>query len=217
MIKIAPSIASANQSKLGWAVQTAERAGADLIHLDIEDGVFFPNITFGPVAIHHLRPLTDLLFDVHLEVESPEHYFAQVVEAGANIVTVQVEATRFPYRAVFLLKEFGVKAGLAFNAATSLDLLPAVIEHLDVIHLMTAEPNGSAAHFLPGLLTKIKEAKEICQGRPIEIEVDGGINLDNAYEVVEAGATILVAGRAIWGSEDPVEAVPALRRAAEGS
>ncbi|MCK5318718.1 MAG: ribulose-phosphate 3-epimerase [Anaerolineales bacterium] len=215
MIKIAPSIASADQSRLGWAVQTAERAGADLIHLDIEDGVFIPNLTFGPVTIRHLRPLTDLPFDVHLEVESPEHYFAQVVEAGANIVTVQVEATRFPYRAVYQLKELGVKAGLAFNAATSLDLLPAVIEYLDVIHLMTAEPNGSAAHFLPGLLTKIEEAKEICQGRPIEIEVDGGISLDNAHKVTEAGATILVAGRAIWGSEDPVEAVPALRRAAE--
>jgi ribulose-phosphate 3-epimerase len=217
MIKIAPSIASADQSRLGWAVQTADRAGADLIHLDIEDGVFFPNITFGPVTIRHLRPLTDLPFDVHLEVESPEHYFAQVVEAGANIVTVQVEATRFPYRAVYQLKELGVKTGLAFNAATSLEPLPAVIEHLDVIHLMTAEPNGSGAHFLPGLVMKIKEAKEICQGRPIEIEVDGGISLDNAYEVAEAGATILVAGRAVWGSEDPVEAVPALRRAAEGN
>ncbi|MEE9513976.1 MAG: ribulose-phosphate 3-epimerase [Anaerolineales bacterium] len=217
MIKIAPSIASADQSRLGWAVQTAERAGADLIHLDIEDGVFIPNLTFGPVTIRHLRPMTELPFDVHLEVESPEHYFSQVVEAGANIVTVQVEATRFPYRAVYQLKELGVKAGLAFNAATSLDSLPAAIEYIDVIHLMTSEPNGGAAHFLPGLLMKIKKAKEICQGRSIEVEVDGGISLDNAHDVAEAGAMILVAGRAIWGTEDPLKAVHALRLAAEGN
>lgn len=214
MVKIAPSIASADQSRLGWAVQEVERAGADVIHLDIEDGVFIPNLTFGPTTIQHLRPLTDLPFDVHLEVVNPEAYLDEVVQAGADVVTIQVEATRFPFRVLYLLKDLGVKAGLAYAAATPLGRLEAVLDALDVIHIMTAEPNGSVAHFIPGIVTKIHRAADMVAGRPIEIEVDGGINQDNARLVVEAGATILVAGRAVWSAPTAEEGIRALRSAA---
>lgn len=214
MVKIAPSIASADQSRLGWAVQEAERAGADAIHLDIEDGVFIPNLTFGPTMIRHLRSLTVLPFDVHLEVVNPELYLEEIVKAGADVVTVQVEATRYPFRVLYLLKELGVKAGLAYVAATPLGNLEPVLDTLDVIHLMTAEPDGAAAHFIPGVVSKIRQAAKMVAGRPIEIEVDGGINQDNARSVVEAGATMLVAGRAIWGAPTAEEGLRALRAAA---
>jgi ribulose-phosphate 3-epimerase len=215
MVKIAPSIASADQSRLGWAVQEAEHAGADVIHLDVEDGVFIPNMTFGPTTIRHLRPLTDLPFDVHLEVVDPEAYLDEVVQAGADVVTDQVEATRYPFRVLYLLKELGVKAGLAYAAATPLGNLDAVLDTLDVIHIMTAEPNGSVAHFIPGVVPKIRQAADLVAGRPIEIEVDGGINQDNARMVVEAGATVLVAGRAIWGAPTAEEGIRGLRSAAK--
>lgn len=214
MIKIAPSLAAADQSRLGWAVQEAERGGADLIHLDLEDGVFFPNLTFGPATIRALRPYTRLPFDTHLEVANPEQYLRQLVEAGADVITFQVEATHFPYRLIYLIKDLGVRVGLAFAAATPLDLLSPVLDDLDVIHLMTAEPDGSAAKFIPGVLEKIRRAREMTVGRSIEIEVDGGINPENARLVVEAGATILVAGRAIWGKADTATAIRELREAA---
>lgn len=217
MIKIAPSIASADQSRLGWAVEQAQRAGADLLHLDIEDGVFIPNITFGPTMVKHLRPLSDLPFDVHLEVANPEAYLKSVVDAGADIVTVQVEATRFPYRCVYLLRALGVKAGLAFNAATPLDMLGPILDELDVIHLMTAEPNGTTANFIPGMVEKIRRARALIGERPVDVEVDGGIQRENARLVVEAGATVLVAGRAIWGASSAEEGVLTLRKAAIGS
>jgi ribulose-phosphate 3-epimerase len=214
-VKIAPSIASADQSRLGWAVEEAERGGADLIHLDIEDGVFIPNLTFGPTTIKHLRPLTSLPFDVHLEVDRPEAYLEEVVEAGANVVTVQVEATRYPYRALKILKNLGVKAGFAFVAATPVDILRPALDRLDIVHLMTAEPNGVGAEFIPGMLEKIRTVRSMIGDRSIEIEVDGGINHDNAHAVVQAGATILVAGRAIWGAESTAIGIQSLRQAAD--
>lgn len=214
MIKIAPSIASANQADLASAVETAEAGGADLIHFDIEDGVFIPNLTFGPATIRDLRPITRLPFDVHLEVHQPENYLQQVVEAGANVVTVQFESTRFPYRALGVLKKMGVRAGLAFNAATPVDGIFPVLDELDVVHLMTAEPDGAGAEFMPGLLRKIKQVRDACAGRPLEIEVDGGIHTGNIADAAGAGATIFVAGRAIWGTSNPVDAIADLRAAA---
>lgn len=212
-LKIAPSIASADQSRLGRAVEQANNGGADLIHFDIEDGVFIPNLTFGPKTIEHLRPKSDLPFDVHLEVDRPEAYLEAVVAAGADIVTVQVESTRFPYRALHKLRDLGVKVGLAFNVATSIESARSALDDLDVIHLMTAEPNGSGAHFMPSMLVKVREARVLIGERPIELEVDGGVSLENAASLVDAGATILVAGRAIWGEKDPVAAISKLRAA----
>lgn len=212
-IKIAPSIASADQSRLGWAVEQAEKGGADLLHFDIEDGVFIPNLTFGPKTIKDLRPSSKLPFDVHLEVQRPEDYLEDVVAAGADIVTIQVEATRFPYRVVQILRSMGVKVGLAFNAATGLDVAAPILGQIDVLHLMTAEPNGTGAHFMPSLIAKVREAHAMIGQLAIDLEVDGGISFENAALLVEAGATILVAGRAIWANPDPSGAIEQLRAA----
>jgi ribulose-phosphate 3-epimerase len=211
LVKIAPSIASADQSHLSQVVRQAEEGGADLLHFDIEDGVFIPNLTFGPKTIEHLRSKSDLPFDVHLEVHHPEDYLEAVVAAGADIVTVQVESTRFPYQALNILRNLGVRAGLAFNATTMLDIAQPALDTLDVIHLMTAEPDGV---YMPGLIEKVREADALIGDRPIEIQVDGGVSFENAALLVEAGATILVAGRAIWGTKEPVSAIQRLREAA---
>lgn len=214
MIKIAPSIASADQSNLAQAVELVESAGADWLHFDIEDGVFIPNLSFGPKTIRDLRAHTSLPFDVHLEVDQPESLLRQVVEAGANIVTVQYESTRFPYRAISILKGMGVKAGLAFNAATAVEAIQPVLDELDVVLLMMAEPEGAGADFMPGLLGKIEQVRDACAGRAIEVEVDGGIHPGNAGRCVLAGATVLVAGRAIWGEREPAQAIARLRACA---
>ncbi len=215
MVKIAPSIASADQANLRKAVEDADEGGADLIHFAIEDGVFIPNLSFGPMTIRNLRSFSSLPFDVHLQVSNPEQYLEHVIEAGADIVTLQVESTHFPYRAIYVLRQLGVKAGLAFTAASPLDMLPPILDHLDVVHLMTAEPNGSADHFIEGLLGKIQSARALIGSRNIEIEVDGGIGFQNAAEVVRAGASILVAGRAVWNEPDPRVAIVKLRLAGD--
>lgn len=215
MIKIAPSIASANQSNLSRAVGLAEAGGADLLHFDLEDGVFIPNLTFGPGTIRDLRQLSRLPFDVHLEVNQPETYFEEVVRAGADVVTVQFESTRFPYRALAMLKGMGVRAGLAFNAASSVEGILPVLDDLDVVHLMTAEPDGAGAAFIPGMEEKIGRTAELCGGRPIEIEVDGGINAGNIALAARAGATIFVVGRGIWSSDDVAGMIARLREAAQ--
>jgi ribulose-phosphate 3-epimerase len=208
-LKIAPSIASANQRNLSWVIQQAQ--GADLLHFDIEDGVFIPNLTFGPKTIADLRPESALPFDVHLEVQRPEDYLEAVVAAGADFVTIQVESTRFPYQALQTLRGLGVRTGLALNASTGLEALSPVLHAIDVVHLMTAEPDGV---FLPGLIEKVRGASNIIAERPIEIEVDGGVSFENAPALVKAGASILVAGRAIWGTKDPAGAIERLRQVA---
>lgn len=181
-----------------------------MLHFDLEDGVFIPNMTFGVKTIEDLRPHSSVPFDVHLEVHRPEDYLEAVVAAGANVVTVQVEATQFPYQILDRLRRLDVKTGLAFNAGTSLTLTQPVLNLVHVIHLMMAEPDGK---FIPGLIEKIRAAKDYIGERPIEIEVDGGVSFENAASLVEAGATILVAGRAIWGTKDPAAAISRLRQA----
>lgn len=214
MVRIAPSIASADQSNLKWAVEAADQAGADLIHFDIEDGVFLPNLTFGPKTVRQLRRFSDRRFDVHLQVQEPERYFEALVAAGADVITFQAEATRFPYRAIYLLNQAGVDCGPALLAATPPDLIAPILDEIQVVHLMTAEPEGAHSDFIPGMLEKIRSVKELVAGRGIEIEVDGGINPGNARAVSEAGASILVAGRAVWGAPSVEEGIDALRAAA---
>jgi ribulose-phosphate 3-epimerase len=213
MMRIAPSIASADQSNLAWAVQAADQAGADLIHFDIEDGVFIPNLTFGTKTVRQLRSFSDKPFDVHLQVQEPESYFDDVIAAGADVITFQVEATRFPYRAIYMLNQAGIDCGLALNAATQPDVITPILEQIQVVHLMTAEPDGAHADFIPGILDKIQQVRELIRPRAIEIEVDGGIQPSNAAQVAAAGATILVAGRAIWGASSVGAGVSALRAA----
>ena len=215
-IKIAPSIAAADQSRLGWAVKVAARAGADLIHLDIEDGVFIPNITFGPAMVRALRPYTDLPFDVHVELAYPEPYLEELAIAGANILTVHAEACPYLHRTVRSIRSLGLTAGVAFNAATQLDALYSVLDEIEVIHLMTADPDCAGARFIPAMLHKVQQAARIIGERPIAIEVDGGINRENARQVVQAGAIVLVAGRSVWSSRSPIRAITELRAAVCG-
>jgi ribulose-phosphate 3-epimerase len=216
-LKFAPSIASADQSRLGWAVETATRAGADLIHLDLEDGVFIPNITFGPATVRALRPYSTLPFDVHVELADPEPYLAELAEAGANILSVQVEACPYLFRTLRFIRSLGVSPGVAFNASTPLDRLPYVLDEVSVVHLMTADPDMAGQPFLTATLPKIREVAHMVGDRPIEIEVDGGISRENVRQIVDAGATTLVVGRAVWRTPDPVQALAALRTIATGA
>jgi ribulose-phosphate 3-epimerase len=209
-VKIAPSLAAADPSRLGWAVELATQAGADLLHLDLEDGVFIPNITFGPATVRALRPYTDLPFDVHMELANPEPYLEDVAKAGANIVSVHVEACPYLYRTLRHIRSLRLTPGVAFKAVTPLDPLEYVLEEIGVIHLMTADPDLEGQGFIPALLPKIQEAAHMVGRRPIEIEVDGGINQANARQVVQAGATTLVVGRAVWAAEDPAAAIAEL-------
>ena len=216
-IKIAPSIAAADQSRLGWAVRVAARAGADLIHLDIEDGVFIPNITFGPAMVRALRPHTDLPFDVHVELAHPEPYLEDLAIAGANILTVHAEACPYLHRTVRRIKSLGLTAGVAFNAATPLDAVWSVLDEIEIIQLLTADPDCAGARFIPALLDKVRQAARLVGDRPIAIEVDGGVNRENARQVIQAGASILVVGRAVWASESPTRAIAELRAIACGN
>jgi len=213
-VRIAPSIASADQSRLGWAVETAARAGADAIHLDLEDGVFLPNITFGPQMVRALRPYTSLPFDVHVELANPEPYLEAIARAGADSVSVHVEACPYLHRTVKYIRSLGMAAGVAFNAVTPVAALAAVVDDIQIVHLMTADPDREGQLFIPATVDKIREAARLVGPRPIDIEVDGNINAENARLVVEAGATVLVAGRAIWSAQDPSRAIAELRAAA---
>lgn len=214
MIKIAPSIASADQSNLQWAVETADQAGADLIHFDIEDGVFIPNLTFGAKTVRQLRPFSDNPFDVHLQVQDPERYFEPMIAAGADVITFRVEATRFPYRSVYLINQAGIECGLALNAATAPDVILPVLDEIQVVHLLTAEPDGAHSDYIPGILPKVRAVWEMVARRPVELEVDGGIQPDHAGELVAEGATILVVGRVIWGAPSVEQGLSTLRKAA---
>jgi ribulose-phosphate 3-epimerase len=193
------------------------QAGADLIHLDLEDGVFLPNITFGPSTVRALRPYTELPFDVHVELADPEPCLEELAQAGADIVSVHVEACPYLFRTLRYIRDLGMTPGVAYNASTPLGPLPYVLDEIGVIHLMTADPDLAGQDFLPAMLAKIREAAKLVGDRPIEIEVDGSINAENARLVVEAGATILVVGRAVWGAGDPAEAVSELRAIASAT
>jgi ribulose-phosphate 3-epimerase len=186
-----------------------------MIHFDLEDGVFIPNITFGPATVKDLRPYSDLPFDVHLELAHPEAYLEQIAQAGADIVSVHSEACPYPHRTIQYIRHLGLRAGLAFNAVTPLDAASLVLDDLDVIHLMTADPDRVGQGFLRATLSKIREAAELVGDRSIDIEVDGGINPDNVREVVEAGATVLVVGRGFFSADDPAAAMQRLRKASD--
>ena len=214
-IKIAPSIAAADHSRLGWAVEVAADSGADIIHLDLEDGVFIPNITFGPATVRSLRPYTDLPFDVHVELADPELYLADLVEAGSDIISVHSEACPYLFRTLRYIKSLGAKAGVAYNAASPLDGLSLVLDEISVIHLMTADTEIGDSRFIPAVLPKIKEAAQLVGERPIDIQVDGGINLENVPQVVQVGATVLIVGRAVWSAADPAQAIAELRSVAQ--
>lgn len=208
MIKIAPSILSADFSKLEQEISLIEKGGADLIHLDIMDGHFVPNITFGAPVIKKLRKTTDLLFDVHLMIENPEDYIEDFVDAGADIITVHAESTVHLHRLIQNIKSHGVKAAVSLNPATPLGVLEYVLEDLDMVLIMSVNPGFGGQSFIPQCKEKIKILKKMITDKnlDIDIQVDGGVKLDNVKEIVKCGANVIVAGSAIFGADDVVEA-----------
>jgi ribulose-phosphate 3-epimerase len=206
MIKIAPSILSADFGNLASAVKEAEKGGADLIHIDVMDGHFVPNITIGSCVIAGIRGITELPFDVHLMICEPEKHIPDFFKAGSNIITVSAEATNHLHRAIQGIKEHGVKAGVALNPSTSINSVENIMEDIDMIVIMTVNPGFGGQKFIESMLSKIKNARELIEkkGMDIDLEVDGGINPKNAKLAVDAGANILVAGNAVFRGESSV-------------
>ncbi|QER42855.1 ribulose-phosphate 3-epimerase [Thermodesulfobacterium sp. TA1] len=204
MVWIAPSILSADFKKLGEEVKLAEEAGADLIHVDVMDGHFVPNITIGPLVVEAVKNSTNLPLDVHLMIVSPERYVKDFVTAGADYLVVHVEACTHLHRTVWQIKELGVKAGVALNPATPLCLVEDLLEDLDLILIMSVNPGFGGQKFIPFCLEKIKKAKSLIKEKGLKtlVEVDGGVKLENAKVIAEAGADILVMGSAFFGSKD---------------
>ena len=199
-IKIAPSILASNFSKLNDEVLSIEKAGADFIHLDIMDGHFVPNLSFGPPIIKSLRNLTKLPFDVHLMVSNPDTLLDEYVNAGANIITVHVEACNHLARTLNYIKSKGCKAGVAINPHSDIQFIENVIEDLDLILVMTVNPGFGGQKFIKSMVKKISSVKEIISTRDIFLEVDGGITKENSKEVIKAGANVLVAGTSVFNT-----------------
>jgi len=213
MIKVAPSILSADFAKLGDEVKDVELGGADYIHVDVMDGHFVPNITIGPLIVEAIRPVTTLPLDVHLMIENPDAYIPQFTKAGADIITVHVEACRHLHRTIQLIKEHGVKPGVVLNPSTPVEMIKHIIEDIDMVLLMTVNPGFGGQAFIPNVLPKIREVRQLAdQLNPtLEIEVDGGINAETAVLVKEAGANVLVAGSFIYNNSNREEAIKAVR------
>jgi ribulose-phosphate 3-epimerase len=213
MVKIAPSILSADFAKLGAEVLDVEQGGADLIHVDVMDGHFVPNITIGPLIVEAIRPVTKLPLDVHLMIEDPDQYIEAFAKAGADYITVHVEATRHLHRTLHLIKSFGVKAGVVLNPATPVETIQHIIADIDMVLLMSVNPGFGGQKFIPEVLAKIKKVKELAaeKGAAIEIEIDGGVNPETAKLCIEAGATVLVAGSAVYNQEDRRKAIELIR------
>lgn len=203
LIKLAPSILSADFSILGDEVKAIDKAGADYIHIDVMDGIFVPSISFGLPVISSIRKITDKPFDVHLMIEEPVRYIKEFVSAGADIITVHVEACKHLNRTIQTIKEAGVKAGVVLNPSTSLRELDYVLEYVDMVLLMSVNPGFGGQKYIENVTEKIKELRKIADERNLdfEIEVDGGITLENASKVIEAGADVLVAGSAVFNGD----------------
>ncbi|MFC0558652.1 ribulose-phosphate 3-epimerase [Halalkalibacter alkalisediminis] len=213
MIKIAPSILSADFSKLGEDIKEVELAGADYIHVDVMDGHFVPNITIGPLVVEAIRPITTLPLDVHLMIENPDTYIPHFAKAGADIISVHVEACRHLHRTIHLIKDQGVKAGVVLNPATPVEVIETIIEDIDLVLLMTVNPGFGGQRFIDSVLTKIEKVSALVRSRglSVEIEVDGGVNKVTAKKCIEAGANVLVAGSAIYNEVDRSLAIKNIR------
>lgn len=209
MVQIAPSILSADFSNLKDEILKLEKGGADYIHLDVMDGIFVPNITFGAPVIKNIRKFTDIPFDVHLMIDKPERYIKDFVDAGADIITVHQEATTHLHRTIEMIKSFGVKAGVALNPATPLETLEYVLDYVDLVLIMTVNPGFGGQKFIDSTRRKIKKIKRMVTERDLNvlIEADGGIKLDNFREIVDCGLDIIVVGSGIFEADDLVERV----------
>lgn len=206
MIRIAPSILSADFSRLEEQIKLVEEGGADFIHLDVMDGHFVPNITFGAPVIKKLRKATKVPFDVHLMIENPDQFIKDFVEAGADIITVHQEACIHLHRTIQHIKSFGIKAGVALNPSTSIESIKYIIDEIDMVLIMTVNPGFGGQSFIGQMKDKIIDLRKLINNHnlSIDIQVDGGIKLDNIKEVESYGANIFVAGSAIFNSKDIV-------------
>lgn len=204
MKKIAPSILSADFSRLGEEIRAVESAGADWIHIDVMDGHFVPNITIGPAVVASLRKVTRLPFDVHLMIANPDQYVDAFIDAGSDILTVHVEAATHLNKTISSIKARGIKAGVSLNPATPLIMAEPVLADIDMLLIMTVNPGFSGQKFIKGCLPKIRQARELISSRAhnICIEVDGGVTVDNIASIAEAGADVFVGGSSVFGSND---------------
>ena len=214
-MKIAPSILSADFSKLGEEIRAVEKAGADLIHIDVMDGMFVPNITIGPLVIESLRKETSLPFDVHLMIEAPERYISAFRSAGSDYITVHVEACRHLHRILQQIRESGAKAGVSLNPSTPPSSIEQVLPDLDMVLVMTVNPGFGGQKFIGSMLDKIAAVRRMLDstGRKILLEVDGGATLENAAQIRKAGADILVGGASVFKSPDYGAAIKGLKAA----
>lgn len=214
MIKIAPSILSADFARLGEEIKSAEEAGADLIHVDVMDGHFVPNITIGPPVVKAVKKIASIPLDVHLMIEEPDKYIKAFAESGADIITVHSEACVHLHRTVQNIKERGVQAAVSLNPATSLSNIEFILPFVDMVLLMSVNPGFGGQQFIQEVLPKIKELRNIVDQKKyvMDIEVDGGINVDNVADVAHAGADIVVMGSAFYNSDNYAETVNSVRK-----
>jgi ribulose-phosphate 3-epimerase len=217
MIKLAPSILSADFARLGEQIAEVARAGADYIHVDVMDGHFVPNITIGAPVVASIRPVTSLPLDVHLMIEHPERYISEFVHAGADIITVHVEASPHLHATIRLIKELGVKVGVSINPPTPIGAVEEFLSHVDLVLIMSVNPGFGGQAFIPETLPKIASMRKMLDDRKLsaELEVDGGITADNAPDIVKAGADVLVAGNSVFRAKEGVSR--ALRRLREAT
>jgi ribulose-phosphate 3-epimerase len=204
--KLAPSILTADFARLGEQIQEAEAAGVDWFHLDVMDGHFVPNLSFGPLLVRAVRSVTGLPLDVHLMIEQPERYLADFAQAGADRLTVHVETCPHLHRTIEQIKQIGLKAGVTLNPATPLSSLEEILPEVDLVLVMSVNPGFGGQKYIPASTAKIARLRAMLDtiGSQAELEVDGGINADTIAEVVEAGATVLVIGSAIFNQQAPI-------------
>ena len=213
MVKIAPSILSADFSRLGEEIKAAEKAGADLIHVDVMDGHFVPNITIGPPVVKAIKKVTSIPLDVHLMIEDPDRHINAFAKAGADILTIHAEASTHLNRSIHYIKDSGVKVGISLNPATPLNVLDFILSEVDIVLVMSVNPGFGGQEFIPQTMEKIKMLRDIVQNKKckVEIEVDGGVNPGNAADITRAGADILVMGSAFFTAKDYSEVVRTVR------
>ncbi len=216
MVEIAPSILSADFTRLGEQIAAVERAGASYIHVDVMDGHFVPNLTVGPFIVEWMRRATKLPIDAHLMIEEPDDFIGAFAKSGANMISVHPETTYHLHRTINYIRQSGCQAGVVLNPATPLAMIEEVLAEVDYVLLMSVNPGFGGQKFIPSSFDKLRRLRELIRSRGARarIEIDGGIGLDNIADVVRAGAEILVAGSAIFGASDPAESLQKLLRAA---
>ena len=204
MLELSPSLLSADFTNLKSDIEILDKSGVKYLHLDVMDGMFVPNISFGPMIIKQLRPLTNMVFDVHLMIEDPDRYVQSFKDAGADILTVHYEACKHLHRTISYIKSLGMKAGVSLNPATNIDVLDYVLEDLDLVLVMSVNPGFGGQSFIPSALDKIKNLKEKIKERNLNVivEVDGGVKTTNVKDVVEAGANLIVSGSDVFADKE---------------